>query len=212
MAEPVSNAAADTLIEQRAPIDEVRRLFKTRRAFAEYLAIAAAARNDLSGVTNICAVCEQNPADKIARYFWRAQFTKGFGFGWTEALMLLVGHIGVSVNYEVVEFQTHHAVCAGCKRQLAIKRLLANLLNFIGLFLLIVAGTVAAMAWSAVVYFHNSRDQKEFWQIAIAGSVLTLLGAICMAPIRKLRVPPPLRYFAVQPFIFAGVKNLPLQT
>jgi hypothetical protein len=142
----------------------------------------------------------------VTSYRWAARYTDGVRFGWIEELLLLAGRIGVRVRYTIVSFDTHHATCEHCGKSLRVARRIANVLNFFGLFLTIVAGFCLALDVSGVFYFDRVEDRRFFWQLTAGSTALTLVGIVCLWFMRRLRVPEPLRYLARSPFRFGSAK------
>jgi hypothetical protein len=195
-------SSLDSLVATRAPVSQFVPLFENRREAVKYFANIHASLNDRQAVKGPCVVCSGEPASGVAVYRWCATFFSGVGFGPLEVLLLFVGRIGVTVKTEVVTFDTFHPICAACVRRMRRRRWLANVLNFFGLFLAIVAGTATAIGWSGVIYFDRPSERKEWVVLALGASAAFALGLACLWPLKKLRIPASIRYLAHRPIFY----------
>ena len=211
MDDPQTNATelVNELLAKHAAIKQFRPLFENRIDCAEYFARANAEFNGLDRATGRCCVCKQDSGQFVANYQWEARFSSGFRFGPLEAFLLTLGHIGVHLKYTKLSFQTFHPICQTCKQALRKRRGLANVLNFVGLFLKITASLLAALGWAGALYFTRTDDKTSFLQIGAVATGLMLLGIICMVSLNKLRVPPSLRYFTKPPFTRHRIEYVP---
>ena len=192
------------LVERGAPTSEFLPFFRTKREAARYLASANAARFHPNAIADRCAVCNQQPVTRSITYRWNAVFFDGFGFGRPEALLLFLGHIGVTIKKEVIVCNTLHPLCETCGKRLRNRRWIANVLNFIGLFTLIVAGLATAISWSGLFYFDFKKPaERTEWYTMTAVSTAAFFTAIfCLWLMKQLRVPAALRFLAQRPFFY----------
>ena len=206
--EMAKNSSLDSLVEHRAPVSQFIPMFKNRREAVEYFASTHAALNDLEAANGRCVSCEGEPAAGIAVYRWCATFFNGVRFGPLEMLLLLVGHVGVKVKTEVVTFDTFHPICDSCIRKMNRRRWAANVLNFIGLFLTIIAGGAAALCWSGVIYFDKPSERNEMITGALISSAALAFGVAGFWPLKKLRIPASIRYLGQRPFFYQSSKMM----
>jgi hypothetical protein len=200
----------NALVERGAPTSEFLPFFPTRRQAANYLASANAARFHPNAAADRCAVCNQQPVTRSITYLWNAVFFDGFGFGPLDALKLMLGHVGVTIKKEIIAFNTTHPLCETCGKRLRNRRWIANILNFIGLFTLIVAGVAASISWAGLFYFDfkKTAERNEWYTMTAISTAVLLAGAICLWLMKRLRVPPTLRFLARRPFFYQSSKML----
>jgi hypothetical protein len=200
-----ADAALAALVAAHAPPRDFVPLLGGRREAARYFAAAHGAAN--AAPVGPCIGCgATGDLPTTTAYRWAARFTDGIHFGWVDAVLLLVGRVGVSVKYSVVSFDTAHPTCARCGPRLRRARGLANVLNFIGLFTVLVAGTVLAMCVSAAFYFDRRAERLGWAEASAVTALITAAGGACLWWMRRLRVPPSLRYVSAKPFGFASAK------
>lgn len=201
------NPALDKLVLDRAENSAFSPFFKSRREAIKYFADAHARLNSLRSAVGPCVCCGIEPASNVAAYRWDAHFFDGIGFGPLQILLLFVGHIGVKVKSEVVSFNTFHPICDACRRKMKQRRAVAIVLNFFGLFLVIIAGATAALGWGGVVYFDKPVEKREMLMIALPATGVTTVGLLCLFwSTKALRVPFALRYLASRPIFSHSVK------
>jgi hypothetical protein len=194
------------LVACRAPLRQFMPFFKNRREAVEHFASAHAAMNTLRRVKGSCIVCKGEPAHGVVVYRWCATFFDGIGFSPLQGLLLAVGHVGVTLKTDVVTFDTHHPICRPCWKRVRRRRWLANVLNFIGLFLAIVAGGVSAILWSCFIYFNRPAEREEILIPTVIANAAFAFGIACMWSLKTLRVPPALRYLASRPIFYQSAK------
>jgi hypothetical protein len=199
----------DALVARGAPPSDFLPFFATKRQAAGYVASANAARFHPDAAGDFCAVCGQKPVTRSITYLWNAVFFDGFGFGALDALKLMLGHVGVTIKKEIIGYNTTHPLCEGCGKRLRNRCWIANVLNFIGLFTLIVAGVAAASCWAGVFYFDFKPSERNEWYMMTAVSTgVLLVGVICLWLMKRLRVPATLRFLGRRPFFYQSSKML----
>jgi hypothetical protein len=198
----------NALVERGAPTAEFLPFFASKREAASYLASANAARFHPDVAADLCAACSQRPVTRSIVYRWNAVFFDGFGFGPLDALKLALGHVGVTIKKEIIGFNTTHPLCESCGKRLRNRRWIADVLNFIGLFSVIVAGVAASTCWAGVFYFDlkKASERNEWYMMTAVSTAVFLAGVICLWLMKRLRVPPPLRFLARRPFFYQSSK------
>jgi hypothetical protein len=200
----------NALVERGAPTSEFLPFFASKREAARYVASANAARFHPDASADFCAACGQRPVTRSIVYRWNAVFFDGFAFGPLQALKLALGHIGVTIKKEIIGFDTTHPLCESCAKSLRNRRWIANVLNFIGLFSVIVAGVAASTCWAGMFYFDfkKASERNEWYMMTAVSTGVLLAGAICLWVMKRMRVPPALRFLARRPFFFQSSKIL----
>jgi hypothetical protein len=194
---------AVTLVKEGAGPSRLTRFFRNRQEASEFCAQEWARHHSAYGLGRRCIACGEADRDVDVAIRWEARFAQSVGLQW---LMLLLGHIGVKIKYESVGFETHHPMCLSCSARARWKRWLANVLNFIALFLILVAGGAAALFWCGVFYFDSRQDKAAMLHGALIASGLLVLGAVCLLALRPLRVPHALRHIGQRPFYYRGAR------
>jgi hypothetical protein len=198
----------DALVQRGAPFSEFTQLLGARREAARYLARAYAQRFYAGAQAKSCAACTGGQPSGTIVYRWNAVFFKRFSFGALDFLKLAVGHLGVTIEKEIVSFDTYHPLCARCGRRIRFRRWIANVLNFIGLFTLIVAGVATAITWSGFLYFDKPSDRQEWRTMALGCTGVLAAGILCLRIMGIMRVPPDLRFLARRPFSYHSSRML----
>ena len=196
----------ERLIAERAPIRKFLPLFPSRRETAEYFARANAALYAPCNAIGPCVSCGRTPAPMFVEYRWAARFFKGLGFGGLEFLLVFLGHIGLRMQEYIVEFATCHPICSDCQRRLRLRRWFANVLNFVGLFIVLTMGTMAVVGWSAAACFDKPTERMGFLIGASIATGTVGLGLLCLSYLRRLRVSASIRHLAHLPFYYIGSK------
>lgn len=199
---PIGGGASplSALVSEEAPASKWIPHFRTRREALEHFASAHASRYRLIGVQRTCFSCGGQPAESVATYRWSARFNKGLSFGGLDALLLLFGHLRVSVVNETLSFNTLHAVCAPCAMRLRFKRLAAKLLRIIGTLLVLVFALGAGVMWGVFFTAVRAKDRDAGLEGAWITTLLLLVGAGCLVAARYLNIPSNLRFLASRPF------------
>jgi hypothetical protein len=180
----------------------------------EHFASVQASRHRLTGVQmqRSCFVCGGQPAQSVATYRWSARFNKGLSFGGLDAFLLLFGHLRVGVRNETLSFNTLHAVCDTCSRQLRLKRFASVGLKVVGALLVVLFGIGAAVMWGVFFTATRAKDRHAGLEEALITTLLFSVGAGCLLAARYLGMPAQLRYLASRPFFsssaaFAAVRG-----
>jgi hypothetical protein len=197
--------STDMLVGQRAPFKRFLPHFSSRRQAAQFFATAYGQVYAPANAVGSCAVCGREAAAAAARYGYEARFFKGLGFGWFQLAMLAAGWIGVRVDSYVVTLIAYHPICRHCKSRMRRRLWLANLLNFVGLFVMLVAGTATVGLYCQMIYDRASAGPRAELYLFIATG-LTLIGGLCLCCMKPLRVPKRFRFLARRPIYFRSAK------
>lgn len=196
----------EVLIEDREPFSRFEPYFKTRRDAVIFFGNAHAKRNVMpAAVKRPCMICGSSPASRLVMYRWNAQFFKNVKFGGLDAVLLLLGHLRVRINSDVISFNTFHPSCDACGRSLRSKRLASVILNVIGWVLVFFGGTgTGAFLPLAIITHDNDRGGMFAGAATFAGALAC--GILCVFVASRLRIPQPVRYLATPPFFSRSAK------
>jgi hypothetical protein len=202
-----SNPALDKLVTDRAPPMEFKPYFKNGRDAMRFFAGAHTRLHSLAAAgAGPCVVCGVEPATNVAACRWDAYFFDGLKFGPLDLLLLFMGRLGVGVKQEVVTFNTFHGLCDRCAKKLRMTRIVANVINFVALFVVVLGGFFAAFAWCGVLYFDRPSERSYWLMAAIVTTPVVVAAIVALRLLSRLRVPPGLRYLASRPFFYHSGK------
>jgi hypothetical protein len=203
---PNTQTAPADLVAMGCSVRDLTRLFKSRRDAARYFAQENAKLHSLKNATGPCVACESTEAPIVTAYQWEAQFFSGIGFGLADVFKLALGHVGLKVKSEILRFMTFHSTCSACARRGKLLRSFANVLNFVGLFLVVIAGMVAALGWSGSFYYDRPDERTAFRLTGLVATAVIVVGVICLRALPRLRVHAAVRHLAKRPFYYHSSK------
>jgi hypothetical protein len=201
-----NSAVVEQLVLSRAPFGQWRRFFRHVRQCANYFAEGNGNAFRPEATIGPCVVCGCR-SSAVVRYRWQARFFDRLNFGGLSLLALIAGHLHASAKYQLVEFSTFHPVCEGCARTLRARRWIANILNFIGFFMLIVGILIAAIGWSCYFYFDGA-DRRGGLITGITATAGVFVASVCLLVLKALRVPQALRFLPTGRFSYCSAKRL----
>ena len=80
------------------------------------------------------------------------------------------------------------------------------MLQVIGLLTVIAGGLVTAIAWADYLYVGKASERAEIMPMALMATGTLVLGLLCLWPLNKLRIPPPIRFLAHRPIAWYSAK------
>ena len=193
------------LIDGGATIRNLRRHFRTREESLQFYASYFGERYSLpSAVGGQCCICTADGCSPVA-YRWVAMLFSGVQFGPTEFVLLFLGHIGLTVQHEVIAFETFHPVCQSCWRSIRRRKRIAPVLNFIAFASLLFGLFIAPMGFLSPLFgkFKPS-ETTVLILVGLGGVALIALYPTLMLVVRRLQIPPTLRQIPRRPFQYGS--------
>lgn len=155
-----------------------------------------------------CCCCERRSVSRVDVFCWRALVNPRFAFTRMDALMLLAGRVGMTLQHTVVDFATFHGFCEDCASKTKRARWFSVVVKSISFFLLLVCMMVIAIAGGGVIMFWSDpKDRHEFLIGFLAGAfglVASIYGHVWE---RNLRIPKFARTIGRKPFFLAKVAD-----
>jgi hypothetical protein len=193
----------DELLKGGASLRELSRHFDTRDDALNYYAAHQQNKHPPrpAASADICLTCKDAPT-LVVEYRWRGILFDGVRFGALDALMLLLGHVGMTVQHRAIDFQTYHPACRACWRRTVWRKRLAPLINFFAFAGLLCGLLLAPLGFLTPVFGKGLKRDEQiiFVLVGIGGSLLILLYPFLMRTVRRMQIPLPLRSIPRKPF------------
>ncbi|HVT89999.1 MAG TPA: hypothetical protein VHD56_14185 [Tepidisphaeraceae bacterium] len=192
----------DQLINAGASIQKVRSFFSSKHEALKYYATYQQSRFNLQSADHAaCCKCGNAHASKVAKYEWQTTFIGGVSFGPLEALLLLIGHLGIRIRYITLSFATYHAICPQCWRAIVFRKAMANIVEFLSVSGLITGITIVLL--SLIWYLNLKSTEFVLFGIIFAfGAVLVVGYPALKSLVRVMRIPSSIRSIRRRPFQF----------
>jgi hypothetical protein len=138
----------------------------------------------------------------VAEFRWQALFSR-LSFGKLHLLLILLGHLSISIKGEAISFSTFHAFCRACWGRYQRRKIMSRVCDgfaFISLLAgLFIAPTFGLMPF--VLQRLKPTEQTQLFAIGAGGLVLVVLSIWLRVQARSLSIPASLRHIAPRPFI-----------
>ncbi len=148
-----------------------------------------------------CCCCERKSVSRVQMFCWRALVNPRFAFTRTDALMLLAGRVGMTLQHTVVDFATIHGFCESCASNVKRNRLISVVVKSISFFLLLVCMLFFVIAGgAAIMFWSDPKGRHECligFSIGAIGLIASVFGHIWE---RNLRIPIFARAIGRKPF------------
>lgn len=158
------------------------------------------------GVGMQCCSCKRNSVSRVQAFHWRALVNPKFAFTRLDALLLLAGRVGMTLQHTMIDFATVHGFCDSCAATVKRNRLFSVVIKSVAFFTLIVCiGMVLIGGGAVVVMSPDPKDRNEFlicFLVGVFGLIASTFGHVWE---RRLRIPPPLRMIGRKPFYLEKV-------
>ena len=161
-------------------------------------------------LASACEGCGQHQSESIVSFSWKGIFhTAGIVVSTLAGLVVALGGHGFTVH-QVIEFQTHHALCRGCRRHARWMRHVGGLMEHLTFLLLLIGFTLSLFTVIvAAIHIGGRMSSREVTLILVglasSGSALAsawFLGKHAPA----CGVPRQLKFIAKRPFRLVGVR------
>jgi hypothetical protein len=164
-------------------------------------------RQDAVGAQQCCC-CERKSASRVQMFCWRALVNPRFAFTRTDALLLLAGRVGMTLQHTVVDFATFHGLCDSCASNAKRNRFVSVVVKSISFFLLLVCmGFIVFAGGAAIMFWSDPKDRHEFligFFIGVIGLIASVFGHKWE---RNLRIPKFARTIGRKPFFLVKVMD-----
>jgi len=161
-------------------------------------------------LASACEGCGQHQSESTVSFSWKGIFgTAGTVVSTLVGLLVALGGHGFTVH-QVIEFQTHHALCRGCHRRARWMRHVGEWMEHLTFLLLLIGFSLSLFtAIVAAIHIGGRMSPREVTLILVglAGSSSALASAWFLgkhAP--ACGVPRQLKFIAKRPFRLVGVR------
>ena len=196
------------IIESDKPLIGLLQHFGTGLDALRFYAGCMADRFRRESVGTVCCACRRNSVSRIQAFCWRTMVNPRFAFTRHDALMLLAGRVGVTLQQTVIDFATVHGFCESCASKTKRNRVLSVIVKSVAFFLLIICiGMVVIGGGAAIVLRADPKDRNEFlvcFFLGVIGLIASVLGHVWE---RKLRIPASFRTIGRKPFYLEKVMD-----
>ena len=199
---------ATEIVESDKPLIGLMQHFGSGLDALRYYAERMTNRFRRDNVGTQCCFCERKSVARVQAFCWRTLVNPRFAFTRNDALMLLAGRVGMTLQHTVIDFATVHGFCESCASRAKRNRVLSVLVKSIAFFLLIVCiGMVLIGGGAAIIMRADPKDRNEFlicFFIGVIGLIASVFGHIWE---RRLRIPVSLRTIGRKPFYLEKVMD-----
>ena len=195
------------------PLRKLRPHFESWESILQFHAQEMSRDFPAGPVGGICHACGRAPATLGVVYSWRAYYDTAE----TVLKSFLLSLLGIFLRrlrweYRILDFSTHHVLCAPCYRRFRRRRLASEIISKLSLGVFIVA--LSYLALFGTIFFTvlsrgpMAKDVVLFGKVAGGALIITVISVIGLQATRRWGTPPSFVRIGKLPFQCVGLEEL----